>query len=56
MKNKNQLVPALLEQVNTAWTFIIVSIALAMILVLAGLRSVKLLKEQPDDGKEPGWH
>jgi len=55
MTKKQQVFPALLEKLDTAWTWIIVSIALAMIIVLATLRSIGLLKQHEDDQHHPDY-
>lgn len=53
MKNENkQILPALLDKVDTAWTYTIVCIAIMMILGLAALKAVGLVKKSEEEKRE----
>lgn len=51
--NNKQILPALLDKVDTAWTFIVVCIAILMIVGLAGLQAIGLAKKTEEDEDDP---
>jgi hypothetical protein len=53
MKNENkQILPALLDKVDAAWTYTIICIAVVMLFSLAALKAAGLIKKTEEDKKE----
>lgn len=53
MKQNKNLTQSLMERADTAWTFAIVAVALILLLILTGLKALKIVKKHEDETAEP---